>query len=643
MLDLHRALWRFNLPALLAIITIGVFSLLRVLLTFISWPQLSHDAAEIASLVLRGLLFDAVVALYVYGFFSLCGLLISERWRQSVWGHKATLLIAWSYLFALAFVMAAEWFFWQEFNVRFNFIAVDYLIYRREVTGNISQSYPVEIILPILALLVMGMVYLLRKPLQISINHRLTLKSRLYTAFIILLMLIGVGQLRGNDVPQLSNNMYVEELAHNGVFQFFYAFRHNDLEYEKFYQLAADEQKASALLKANVVLPNEQLLRPHELFDVTRQVTAKEPERHLNVILISVESLSGDYMAALGGTENITPHLDKLVQESLFFSRYYATGNRTVRGLEALTLGIPPTAGSAVVRRPHNDGLFSLASVLNSKGYDSKFIYGGYGYFDNMNTFFAGNGYHVVDRTDFAPDEQLFSNVWGVADEYLYLRTLREADKSYAAKKPFFSIVLTTSNHRPYTFPEGRVDAPQKKWSSAVKYTDWAIADFLQKAKTKPWFKDTIFVISADHCSGSAGKTAVPVARYHIPLLIYAPQHIKPQHIQQLVSQIDVPPTILGLLNMDYISRFIGRDILRTPPEQQRALIATYQRLALYKNDDLVILSPQKHVEIHRQPLTEDKILAASANPDLVQETISYYQGADYALRHGLLKAVKQK
>ena len=133
-----------------------------------------------------------------------------------------------------------------------------------------------------------------------------------------------------------------------------------------------------------------------------------------------------------------------------------------MRGLEALTLGIPPTAGSAVVRRPNNSGLFSLASVLNRKGYDSKFIYGGYGYFDNMNAFFAGNGYQIVDRTDFAADEQGFTTVWGVADEYLYLRTLREADKSYAAKKPFFSMVLTASNHRPYTFPVGRIDAPQK-------------------------------------------------------------------------------------------------------------------------------------------------------------------------------------
>ncbi|HNH45075.1 MAG TPA: LTA synthase family protein, partial [Agitococcus sp.] len=207
-------------------------------------------------------------------------------------------------------------------------------------------------------------------------------------------------------------------------------------------------------------------------------------------------------------------------------------------------------------------------------------------------------------------------------------------------KKPFFSIVMTTSNHRPYTFPQGRIDAPQKKWSSAVKYTDWAIANFLQQAKQKPWFNDTVFVISADHCSGSAGKTAVPVERYHIPLIIYAPQHITPKQIDQVASQMDVPPTILGLLNMDYVSRFIGRDILRTPQNQQRALIATYQRLGLYKNDDLVILSPQKHVEIHRQPLATDQVLRAEANPELVQEAISYYQGTDYMLKHGLLKAV---
>lgn len=640
MLLLRQTLWRFNLPAMLAILTMVAFSSLRLMLTVISWPQLNDDIAELASVFLRGLLFDGVVALYVYGVFAILGVLVPEKWRQSAWGHKATLVIASCFLFALGFVLVAEWFFWQEFNVRFNFIAVDYLVYRREVTGNISESYPVIPILATVAFIATAMTYLLRSQIQDSINHPLNKKQRVLAVVSALLLMLGVGQLRGNDVPQLSNNMYIEELAHNGVFQFFYAFRHNQLDYPTFYQAAENLQQASELLKANVVLPHERLLKPKELFDVTRQVDVPEVEQRLNVMLITVESLSADYMAAFGNQENLTSNLDALSKQSLFFSQYYATGNRTVRGLEALTLGIPPTAGSAVVRRPHNDGLFSLASVLNQKGYDSKFIYGGYGYFDNMNAFFAGNGYQVIDRTDFSEDEQGFANVWGVADEYLYLRTLREADKSYAAKRPFFSIIMTTSNHRPYTFPQGRIDAPQKKWSSAVKYTDWAIANFIKQAKQKPWFNDTIFVISADHCAGSAGKTAVPVERYHIPLIVYAPKHINPKQIDQLASQMDVPPTILGLLNMDYVSRFIGRDILRTPKTEQRALIATYQRLGLYKNDDLVILSPQKHIEIHRQPLATDQILRAEANPALVQETISYYQGADYMLKHGLLKAI---
>ncbi|PTQ88913.1 LTA synthase family protein [Agitococcus lubricus] len=642
MLQLNRTLWRLSLPALLAVITIVAFTLLRCVLFARSIDQIPVDFSEYAGLFLRGLLFDSVVAAYVYGFFSLVGLLIPERWRQSAWGHKATLAVAWSYLFALGFVLVAEWLFWDEFNVRFNFIAVDYLVYRREVTGNISESYPVVPILSTIALVAAGLVWLARQQIQRSINHPLTLKLRVLTAVVTGLIVAVAGGLRGDSVPALSTNMYVEELARNGAFQFFYAFRHNELDYETFYQHIKPEL-ASTLLKQNVVLAHETLVNPNALFDVTRRVDVPEPERKLNVLLISVESLSGEYLRSLGGTENITPHLDQLSQESLFFKQYYATGNRTVRGLEALTLGIPPTPGSAVVRRPNNGGLFSLASVLNAKGYDSKFIYGGYGYFDNMNAFFAGNGYHVVDRTDFTEDEQGFANVWGVADEYLYLRAMREADKSFAANKPFFSIIMTTSNHRPYTFPEGRIDAPQKKWSSAVKYTDWAIANFIKEARKKPWFDNTVFVISADHCAGSAGKTAVPVERYHIPLIIYAPKHVKPQIVDHIVSQMDVPPTILGLLNMDYTSRFLGRDMLRVPENMaQRALIATYQRMGLYQDNQLVILSPQQQVEIHRDPLNKDEILPASANPDVSNQAISYYQGAAYALEHGLLKALPQ-
>lgn len=639
MFSLRQPLWRFNLPALLALITLLAFSGLRAVLLLCNFEQTTFYLPDYAGLFLRGIVFDAVVAGYVYGFFSLVGLLLTERFRHSRYGQWLRWAVVVIYLYLLCFVLVAESLFWQEFNTRFNFIAVDYLIYSREVSENIKESYPIIAIMSALALVALLMSFLLRHYIRASTQPQ-TYKKRLLAAFMASCIMLMGSLLRGDDVPQLSQNMYIEELAHNGVFQFFYAYRHNHLEYDKFYRLI-EPQKASRLLKENVVLAHEALLNPHTLFDVTRQITATAPERRLNVVLIAVESLSADYLTHFGSQENITPHLDKLAQESLFFTQYYATGNRTVRGLEALTLGIPPTAGSAVVRRPNNHDLFSLASVLNKKGYDSKFIYGGYGYFDNMNVFFANNGYQIVDRADFNDDEQGFANVWGVADEYLYLRTLREADKSYAANKPFFSLVLTTSNHRPYTFPQGRIDAPQKKWSSAVKYTDWAIAHFLQQAKQKPWFDNTLFVISADHCAGSAGKTAVPVERYHIPLLIYAPKHIAPRQMTQLISQIDVPPTILGLLNMSYVSRFYGRDVFRVPDGQQRALVATYQRLGLYQKNQLVILSPQRKVEWHNDPLGKNTLLQNTVHQPIVDEAISYYQGADYALRHGLLKAIK--
>jgi len=222
MLLLRQTLWRLNLPAMLAILTMIVFSSLRFLLTVISWPQLDHSSSQLASVFLRGLLFDGVVSTYVYGVFAVLGVLVPEKWRKSAWGHKATLVIASSYLFALGFVVVAEWFFWQEFNARFNFIAVDYLVYRREVTGNISESYPVVPILSTVAFIAMVFTYLLRHHIQDSINHPLNIKHRTVSLATAILMMVGVGQLSGNDVPQLSDNMYVEELAHNGAFQFFF-------------------------------------------------------------------------------------------------------------------------------------------------------------------------------------------------------------------------------------------------------------------------------------------------------------------------------------------------------------------------------------------------------------------------------------
>jgi phosphoglycerol transferase MdoB-like AlkP superfamily enzyme len=373
---------------------------------------------------------------------------------------------------------------------------------------------------------------------------------------------------------------------------------------------------------------------PH---DITRAIRRVGPERHLNVVLISVESLSGDYLGTFGNKENITPYLDSLVSQSLFFDNLYANGTRTVRGLEALSLSVPPTPGDSLLKEHNNENLLSLADIFNDRGYQSDFVYGGYGEFDNMNYFFSHNGYRTVDRRDIPKGATIHSeNVWGVADEDLYTLALKQMDDAHAAGKPFFLHIMTTSNHRPYTFPAGRVSQANQTRAGAVAYTDWSIGDFIKRAREKSYFDDTVFVITADHCASSAGKTSVPVNRYHIPLWIYAPAHIKPQRVERLMGQVDIAPTVLGLLNFSYRSRFFGYDLFQLEPGRERAFPATYEKLGYLHNDVLTVLEPQRKLEQMKPDYaTGDASPINPQNENQIDQAIAYYQVASELFRHG--------
>jgi len=368
-----------------------------------------------------------------------------------------------------------------------------------------------------------------------------------------------------------------------------------------------------------------------------RMIENIKPEKKYNVVFITVESLSASFMETFGNTEHLTPNLDALAQKSMLFTQLYATGNRTVRGLEAITLSLPPTPGYSVVKRPNNENLFSLGSVLKEKGYDSKFLYGGYGYFDNMNYFFGNNGFKIVDRTEFAENEIDFANIWGVSDGSLYGKALQEADKSYQKGKPFFQFVMTTSNHRPYTYPEGLIDIPPKTGrAGGVKYTDYAIGKFINEAEKKPWFTDTLFVIIADHCAGGRGLTSLPLQNYHIPAMIYAPEIIKPLKVDRVASQIDIVPTLLGILNVSYFSKFMGKDILKMKQEEERLVMGTYENLGYYRGGVLVTLSPLGKVQYERVELKDYSVQKIEEVPKILKEAISYYQFSDHLLTHGL-------
>ncbi|MHB1059407.1 MAG: LTA synthase family protein [Rhodanobacter sp.] len=539
-------------------------------------------------------------------------------------------------LYGLLFVAASELVFWNEFSVRFNFIAVDYLVYTTEVIGNIRESYPIG---RWLALLVVGALVVFaigRRGLRARDGGSRFWQRGKVALLWLVLTAISLAAVNGGMKDRTGNN-YVNELAGNGIYQFFNAFRSSHLDYAKFYRTLPDDE-AFRRVRGMLKTPEATYVGddPH---DLTRDIRHAGPEKRLNVVLISVESLSGDYLGTFGNREGITPYLDSLVGQSMFFDNLYANGTRTVRGLEALSLSVPPTPGDSLLKERNNENLFSLADIFNDRGYQSDFVYGGYGEFDNMNYFFGHNGYRTVDRRDIPKGATIHSeNVWGVADEDLYTLALGQMDQIHAAGKPFFLHIMTTSNHRPYTFPEGRVKQAQQTRSGAVAYTDWSIGDFIRRAREKPYFDDTVFVITADHCASSAGKTSVPINRYHIPLWIFAPKHIKPQRVERLTSQVDIAPTLLGLLNFSYRSRFFGYDVFQLEPGRERAFPATYEKLGYLHDDVLTVLEPGRKLEQMKPDYaTGDATAITPQDKEQIAQAIAYYQVASDLFRRGQL------
>lgn len=548
-------------------------------------------------------------------------------------------------LYLLLFAAISEWFFWDEFGARFNFIAVDYLVYTHEVIGNIRESYPIPAILSALLCANSALFFGLWKwgGLRMWMNNAARdaspFRSRIrWASGFMAVPVIFTAMLNNRMVPEFGNT-FNQELAKNGLYSFAAEFRNNELNYDQFYD-TVDTKLAFSRVRQLIVTSNAQFVSECAS-DITRRIENKNKEKRWNVIQITVESLSAKFLGAFGNTENLTPNLDALARDGLLFTHFYATGNRTVRGMEALTLSVPPTPGQSIVKRPHNEDLFTLGSVFRSRGYDTAFIYGGFGYFDNMNYFFGGNGYKVIDREVVPKTEVTFANVWGACDEDAFRWALQEADASFARGKPFHQFIMTTSNHRPFTYPEGKIDLPPKISGrrGGVKYTDYAIGKLMNEARGKPWFTNTIFVIVADHCAGSAGKTALPVEEYEIPLLIYNPSLIPSQRVEKVCSQIDLAPTILGLLNWSYTSRFFGEDIVKMPPSAERAFIANYQKLGYLRANGLEILEPVRKEHFYEYDSERGGLSARLSNTNMLADTVAYYQTASYLFRNGMMGA----
>ena len=630
-----------------------IFSQLLRLCFFIwQYDEVSWNVIAVLRTVVTGLFFDTGAVAFICIPSVLYYTLLHNR-LIGTWADKA---LVWFFtsltIFILVFSFFAELTFWDEFRTRFNFIAVDYLIYTHEVVANINQSYPLPFLISGVLLATAGILLLFfkRRAFHKTFIYKISLKERGITLVVWLAVAVMYASFVSNDQAEWSSNRYNSEISRNGVYSFFAAFRNNQMKYQEFYT-SLDNHKAFAIVKGKLGGAGSEFTG--EGFSIHRTITDSIPsEEKKNVVFILVESLSGSFMKEFGNSENITPFLDSLAQKSIFFDNLYATGTRTVRGMEAVTLCIPPTPGQSIVKRPENANLYTVNSVFKSKGYDSNFFYGGDGYFDNMNAYFGGNGFNIYDRgrgsvlsddikatrNNIEDSEVTFENAWGICDEDIFHKMLKVADKQYQNKQPFFNFVMTTSNHRPYSYPSGKIDIPSGTGrSGAVKYTDFALKQMFKEASKKPWYKNTIFVIIADHCASSAGKDEIDVANYHIPAFIVNLPQNQNRKISKLCSQIDLLPTLFSFMHWNYDSDFFGKNVMGKSFEE-RSLMGTYRKLVLMKGEKVMILSDQKKQAFYNWKKTDNSLKPQPMDRSFLDETIAWYQVADYLFTNKMLK-----
>ncbi|HUR47793.1 MAG TPA: sulfatase-like hydrolase/transferase [Candidatus Saccharimonadales bacterium] len=614
------------------------FLLCNLVLRFILFSAFKTDLPVSLTAALQtfgiGLYRDFFVALALAIPLLLWLFLVPNNWFGKPW-HRA-LLISCNFLFwtIQSFIFMAEFFFFEEFRSRFNTVSVDYIMYPHEVFVNLWDSYPVLKVALVCILLGAGWVSAALK----FARGMWETPIRPRTRFAVLAGTVALAALLATPFSlkgvRFSQDRMLNEFANNGALAFAAAAWTHHLDYTAFYRTLPAEEAYS---RARKLLgdTNTVFTGPDER-SITRKVAGDPNRPRLNVVLCLEESFGSEFWGSLGRKgKSLTPEMDKLaVEEGMFFTNIYACGNRTVRGLEGVLSSFPPLPGDSIVKRDLSENVETIARVLKRDGYNTLFMYGGRGIFDGMRSFAVQNGFdRFFEQKHF--EKPTFTTVWGVADEDLFSRAVVELRELSKQEKPFFTTILSVSNHKPFTYPSGRIpeDPNQRRRENAVKYSDFALGQFFRAAKKESYWTNTIFVVIADHGARVYGSLSIPIGSYEIPLVVLGPAVVKePVKIPNLGGSLDVSPTILGLIGRPYESVFFGNDILHRSPDKARIYLNHNRDIGVMANDRMVVLGMRKGVEYFEgDPKTTLKPVQQPTPmlQELERDTEALYQVAD--------------
>ena len=512
---------------------------------------------------------------------------------------------------------AASQIFWEEFSSSFNFIVVDYLIFTHQVLSNLEHAYPIVKIL--LAIFFASVVFTLIAYRWLFAQIKAPAFSRRLFQSIIYAIVCILAYLNINVADmEISPNSFNDEIAKEGTFSLFNSLHKNEIEYDKFY---LTNPKADNLQILQKIFGGKNITFINPKKDITRQISSFKPEKRANVVLVIMRGISSEHLNAKH--KGYIPNLQKLSTQSLYFPNTYATTQSTFGALEAIDLSLPPLPGLSLFGQPSNKPTHGMGAIFKSKGYETKWIYASYGVLDQTDKFLAEGDFEILDRSKWQKGDISYADLLSASDEDLYNKALSEADKSFAADKPFFSLLLTSSNRYPYSLPDSFTDFPENanRRQKAIIYSDYAIGQFMEKAKNKPWFDNTIFVFVADRASRKSRNPNASLETYKIPMLIYAPKLVKTNRINTEISQIDIAPTILGLLNFSYESRFYGHNVL-SPDYISRLFFSRWQKIGYKTHNAEIHLIPGKKYTVSPNNLPADK------TKKYLDEAIAFYQQA---------------
>ncbi len=622
-----------RLFAILFVFAMALGAVLRVVL-YASFHDGDFRVVDLALALASGVLFDAMSLLLAALPFLLFLSLFGGLFRPALI-RVPFLVVA---LGVLGFNAAAEYCYFEEFNARYNHIALDYLRYPHEVFGNIGESYNV----PAIVGGAFGVALLLVWPLARLTRHcrfaDVAWRQRWRAAGASLLLGAFCAGLASVLPRAVSTNRIVAEIAQNGFAQLWRAWMTAELCYDLYYQvLPRPEARARAARMLGYEPPSEaDLARPEGELTMWKKLEPAHADRGYDVVVILEESFGSEFIGVLGHPQRKTsPGFDRWSSEGTLLTNLVATGNRTVRGMEGILCSHLPLPGDSVVRRDHSDNVASIARVFQAKGCRTKFFYGGRGMFDSMGAFARANGYEqFVEQTDY-PSEA-FRTIWGVADEFV-LGAMLEAQKAARANgERYCFTALTVSNHKPYFVPRGRVELLTEKPSreNAVLYADWALADYLDKAKAAGLLDHTIVLAVGDHGARVYGREEIPVPSYRIPALFLHPDaQWRGKKIERLCSQVDLLPSLLSMAGIGCEAPFVGRDILALPPDGGRAFVQHNNEVGLLLDQTMVVLGLKGRLWYYQRSGRDsdkfDLLSPERVTPelrDLAKDTAAVYQ-----------------